>query len=559
MKKHLLLLIAFGNLFLETTLAQKLPDLIPYRKGNKWGYCDSTKKIIIPCKYEEANFFEHGLGKIKLNGKYGMINGKGKIIIKPKYSSLEFNNINLIVAGIDNTLKLKHKHFTSYDKWCRALDRINAHDDDQLFGLYDTTGKLLLKPKNLSIKPFSEGFAAVHIEHSKCIFINTKGKNKFNKEFPIRGYSEHDKICLINAKGLNKFKEKFRKRPLIAGNDQYLDEQDGMFRVIDYSFHEGLLSIILEDGPFQWDRYTKYGFIDTMGTVVIQANYFGVPSRFANGIAPVYVCPIPSYGSPFIDSCSVWINKKAEIIEHPDENAMLNYNSTIWGEPNKKQDNANLTVKKTNDIRSRIFVTYDTDKKVHYGLKDSTGKIIIPSSMYDMVDPLGNKFIRVVRGDKTGVCNVLGEILIPLKYNSILLLPNNLLLVTLAYNKINPDSLCPSNATNCAAVIDINQKEIIPFNKYAGFEYWNDSTFLVKRFNGSTFSQNTPGYDVYFLNINSGKEIFKYRNMNQVALKDLYCYPKDLYPLYRLYVESIMGITVVRGYMSYSGTCYFDE
>lgn len=32
--------------------AQKLPNLIPYREGKLWGYCDSNKKVIIKPKYE---------------------------------------------------------------------------------------------------------------------------------------------------------------------------------------------------------------------------------------------------------------------------------------------------------------------------------------------------------------------------------------------------------------------------------------------------------------------------------------------------------------------------
>lgn len=36
-----------------------LPDLIPYRKGDKWGFCNRKKEIVIECVYDEIgwNFF----------------------------------------------------------------------------------------------------------------------------------------------------------------------------------------------------------------------------------------------------------------------------------------------------------------------------------------------------------------------------------------------------------------------------------------------------------------------------------------------------------------------
>ncbi|THU41254.1 WG repeat-containing protein [Niastella caeni] len=34
-----------------------LPDRIPYRKGNKWGFCDRNKKIIIPVSFDDVRTF----------------------------------------------------------------------------------------------------------------------------------------------------------------------------------------------------------------------------------------------------------------------------------------------------------------------------------------------------------------------------------------------------------------------------------------------------------------------------------------------------------------------
>jgi hypothetical protein len=40
------------------------PELIPYRKGKKWGYCDRDKNIIIECEYSHTYPFKEGLGRV---------------------------------------------------------------------------------------------------------------------------------------------------------------------------------------------------------------------------------------------------------------------------------------------------------------------------------------------------------------------------------------------------------------------------------------------------------------------------------------------------------------
>jgi hypothetical protein len=65
------------------------PDmsLIPYRKGNLWGYAGNDKSIIITPEYEEANLFYEGFAVVKKGGKYGYINKEGKVVIPIKYFS----------------------------------------------------------------------------------------------------------------------------------------------------------------------------------------------------------------------------------------------------------------------------------------------------------------------------------------------------------------------------------------------------------------------------------------------------------------------------------------
>lgn len=59
--------------------------LVPYKEGDKWGYVDENKNIVIKPMYEEAYDFHEGLARVKVNGKYGYIDTKGNMVIDAIY------------------------------------------------------------------------------------------------------------------------------------------------------------------------------------------------------------------------------------------------------------------------------------------------------------------------------------------------------------------------------------------------------------------------------------------------------------------------------------------
>ncbi len=80
MKKTIIILLLLCNFNL---LAQKL---IPYRKGNLWGYCDVNKKIIIKPEYDKVTyFFDNQVGMVSKDNKVGLISAKGEIVIPILY------------------------------------------------------------------------------------------------------------------------------------------------------------------------------------------------------------------------------------------------------------------------------------------------------------------------------------------------------------------------------------------------------------------------------------------------------------------------------------------
>jgi len=52
---------------------KKVAVLIPYRKGDKWGFCDRARKMVVPAIYDDVGPFSEGISPVKLDGKWGYI------------------------------------------------------------------------------------------------------------------------------------------------------------------------------------------------------------------------------------------------------------------------------------------------------------------------------------------------------------------------------------------------------------------------------------------------------------------------------------------------------
>jgi WG containing repeat len=80
------LLLALLLAFTVPVFAQEADlFLIPYRKGDLWGYASPDKTIIITPQYSEADFFYEGLAAVKKGDRYGYINKAGKVVIPFKF------------------------------------------------------------------------------------------------------------------------------------------------------------------------------------------------------------------------------------------------------------------------------------------------------------------------------------------------------------------------------------------------------------------------------------------------------------------------------------------
>jgi hypothetical protein len=62
--------------------------LAGFRRNGKWGFIDTTGKVVIEPKYDEIRRFESSITGVKLNGKWGFINRKGKLVVDYQYDAV---------------------------------------------------------------------------------------------------------------------------------------------------------------------------------------------------------------------------------------------------------------------------------------------------------------------------------------------------------------------------------------------------------------------------------------------------------------------------------------
>jgi hypothetical protein len=174
---RVLLLLLF---FISVTdiSAQRLPDLIPYRKGNLWGYCDSTKRMVIEPRFERAFFFKNGVAIVRSQGEKFWLNTDASL---SNFCSGGDEYREFI--GPDGAQLLSEADTMHYfGEWIPSLIRKDScidHDDVGEIqicwhGLTNSKGRLILSTSYDQIGNFFDGRSVICLQ-GKYGFIDTEG------------------------------------------------------------------------------------------------------------------------------------------------------------------------------------------------------------------------------------------------------------------------------------------------------------------------------------------------------------------------------------------------
>lgn len=164
---------------------------------NKWGYIDTQGIMVIPPQFDEAASFSDGIASVEKNGKAFYINKLGqKVLELPENMSsgsfsegLAFFQIKWSeIYGFVNTkgeVVIEPK-FREVDEFVEGRARVYI---DGKYGFIDKQGNLTVPAKYDDAKDFSEGLAAVRIGErgAKFGYIDKNGKEIFPFKYKYAG------------------------------------------------------------------------------------------------------------------------------------------------------------------------------------------------------------------------------------------------------------------------------------------------------------------------------------------------------------------------------------
>lgn len=151
--------------------------------GGKWGYVDSTGRVIIQPVYEGAKASRKATGIVKQNKKWGLIDMQNRTIIPCTYDALNYlgTDTSVLVTAQANGIRYGYIDrngniaIPADLKLSKSLGNgFIGFSRTGKWGVMRTNGQIVCGEEYREILPFSEGFAAVK-KGNRWGYIDTNG------------------------------------------------------------------------------------------------------------------------------------------------------------------------------------------------------------------------------------------------------------------------------------------------------------------------------------------------------------------------------------------------
>ena len=353
----------------------------------------------------QNTWYEENDLKVKKGGKYGLINLKGNSVLNCKYDNI------YALKGIKNSLII---------------------EDNGKLGLADNSGRIVIEPSCEAIEPLGkdalDGYITKKDGKYGVVGANKTQKldNNYEKIEKINGNSlfvivEQGKQKLINTEGETILEEGFDKiTQIIEGSNQIIFVKDGTYGIMTT---EGEIKIPnqyeslehLSNGYLIAKQNGKYGIIDSKNTTRV---YFNYNSISYNEDANIYIAEDTNFKSSIIDKqfqvklmgILSELNTEAKYIKMRIQNEYKYYNFDF-------EEKENTQILKGNTL-------YLSNKNGKYGYVNSEGEVIIDYIYDDATEQNSFGFVAVQKGGKWGSIDSEGKVVIEPKYK----LDNNIII-----------------------------------------------------------------------------------------------------------------------------------
>lgn len=425
-------------------------------ENKKIGFYKDDGTRIAPFVYDEVSDFENGHAIVKVNDRYGYIDGKGNEI-PPVYKEARYfedgaapvldeakNVWGVINEKGDYIAQPAYKATgPSYSEGLLAVQNRNT-----LWGFIDTKGNEVVKPIYKSVIPrFSEGYTAVQEESNLWGFMDTKGVMTAEAKYKAVYTPFSEGLAGVKTTDGNAYVKPDGTLAFMADYDKLYPFDDGLAEV-----REGV----------EWDVVRRRGLPISIGFGWGWGHWFRHHRHFGLGIGFPFWGWDPWYDDyyyervPVIEAKRGYINHDGKVIASTSndfvypmtDKGCLVKNDKLYGWINRDGKYTVHVIYKDLILVTdeNVLLAQQEDKK--WGLISMTdGEELTPFAFDELAD-MKNGFIAYKEGKKWGVMTAKGA-----------------RLTNALYSRIGEagDGLIPAKGDNGWIYLDENGKEAIAF------------------------------------------------------------------------------------------------
>lgn len=463
MKKSILIgLIAFiilggsGTLFAQDLTLQR-------DKKGRVGLVDAKGKFVVKPKYDEIGNFEGGLAKVRIKDKFGFINEKGGIVLKVQYSVIEdfVDGVAKICIGAKYN---KNTDDLEGGKWGYVKDNgeilIKPMYDDieyfnkfniaktkkgKVYGWVSRYGQELIKPEYTEIGELIDGMARVckggkigksgQLENGKWGFVDDGGRIVIKVKYGSAG-----EFCEgVAWVGTGSMRYSYiNKQGMVISEDSYTNHNARNGIIIQQKMLHKKESKTGKKGMF-------YGILDTRGMVLEDFVYNAIAMNQHNWASALDISTGKSY---FLHNENGKITKlEAGALDFKFNNEIERY--TIGDKSGYVRRDGKLMIEPEYKVLGD-YTDYTIASKngTSFGYLSKTGDVLIPLE-YDKTSPFNDGYASVCKQNKWYVIDS----------------KNNITLTTdMDYLGVYSEGLIPAMKGGKAGFISLDGKEAMPFN-----------------------------------------------------------------------------------------------
>jgi hypothetical protein len=459
------------NIYEYDSITSVQSDLFKYFIDSLHGLITRDGNVLLPAEYEIKEF-KNGNAAIIKNGNYGVVSGKGKIIVPVEYDGAEIDiNGNIKHRGEElfyfgsyfkkisdkkrwgltdknNNVKipLKYKALGDFSEGAIA-----AMGEDSLWGYLNNAADTSVSFKYKKAGAFCNGFARVSITDSNIFLINKKGKMVVSPDEmfyydlglfsvndssglirihkPAKDYSDYEKLekgfikvrvknktGILDKTGAEVLPAEYDSISYFPSDNVFIVRQDNKTGFANGSGHFLLPLNEVYSNIFEFSeefvrvlKGNDYGFLDRAGKIRISHQYANALD-FHEGYAPVMIKGKWGY-----------INKQEKLVVQPYYDEALPFRNGLapvrtgnkWNLVNKEgRKQSSQGYDKIIEGPYEKWILIINEKK---GLASASGKEIL-GPKYEKINDLGNGLIQVWKNGKTGVLDYQENFIIPIEH-----------------------------------------------------------------------------------------------------------------------------------------------